>query len=117
MSRDRRTGVQPGALHRSRNGWLRRYLVVGLCPGKGPLTPRKETDLLAWVRFIRILPLGASGANSVEGGSERRAALLGCPLPRRGRAPAPKASEGHWHWHWRYEDVSRILFLSGVNPY
>ena len=34
------------------------------------------------------LPLGESGASSVKGGSERRAALLGYPLPRRGGAPA-----------------------------
>jgi hypothetical protein len=34
------------------------------------------------------LPLGDSGASSVKGGSERRVALLGCPLPRRGVAPA-----------------------------
>ena len=34
------------------------------------------------------LPLGESGASSVKGGSERRVALLGCPLSRRGRAPA-----------------------------
>ena len=62
------------------------------------------------------LPLGESGASSVKGGSERRAALLGCPLPRRGGAPAPTARVLGWRRH-AGRDFGRILLLSGVSPW
>ena len=38
-------------------------------------------------------PSAESGASSVKGGSERRAALLGCSLPRQGGAPVPRPWE------------------------
>jgi hypothetical protein len=50
-------GVQPGALHRSRNGWLRRNLAVAARSGDGPFTIRfadlhdramQTSGLLSW---------------------------------------------------------------------
>ena len=42
----------------------------GLLSAKVRLSSAEQTTLLAWVRVIRTLPLGESGANSVKGGSE-----------------------------------------------
>src|ERR1700732_131287 len=72
--------------------------------------------LYAGVGLPAPLPLGESGASSVKGGSERRGALLGCPLPRGGGAPAPTARVLEWRRH-AGRDFGRILLLSGVSPW
>src|SRR5262249_18023228 len=68
----------------------------GLLSAKDRLSSAEQTTLLAWVRVTRTLPLGESGANSVQEGSRAgAAALLGGPLLRRHRAPVPKVLIQH----------------------
>jgi hypothetical protein len=74
-------------LHDGEGPLSARYSSFGLISAQDRLSPTKETDLLAWVRVTRTLPLGESGASSVKGGSERRGSAAWRPVTDTGQSP------------------------------